>query len=394
MLYVTDYILECLDHGRVCMLAFLDQSSAFDLVPHCDLLQVLCKEYGFNGVVIDWFKSYLCNRSQPVVISGFESTCGGQPSTCGVPQGSILGPKLFSCYSAALGDMIGGFGLKYVMYADDIQVMTVADPKDVDDCNSACGKLLDCIASVRNWMISRGLKLNVDKTEFLVTGSKHNLELVNSYMLPINFSNSQIRDLGVILDPMLSLCGQVNHLCKVGFYNLFNINRIRRFLSADICKQLVHALVIVHLDQCNSLLLGLPMCLLNRLQRLQNAAARCIAQVGRRTHITPVLKDLHWLPVVFRIHFKVLCIVFNCLHGTGPEILSDKLFYYCNPVALRSNFKHLLTRPLSFSHYGDRCFSVCAPRLWNDLPHGLRCVQDFKTFKRTLKTYLFNLAFN
>ena len=110
----------------------------------------------------------------------------------------------------------------------------------------------------------------------------------------------------------------VNKTCNSSFFHLHNIRRIRKYLSTESAKLLVHAFVISRIDYCNSLLYGLPQTQLIKLQRVQNAAARLICNVSRFDHITPVLYQLHWLPFKFRIHFKVLLITFKALHGMSP----------------------------------------------------------------------------
>ena len=105
--------------------------------------------------------------------------------------------------------------------------------------------------------------------------------------------------------------------------------------------------------------------------------------------------QLHWLPLNYRIHFKILLLVFKCLNGLAPTYLSDLLHYHNSPRLLRSSFQNLLAVPKSrLKTYGDRAFSVVAPRLWNKLPLELRSVTCVDQFKTQLKTYLFKLAYD
>ncbi len=103
---------------------------------------------------------------------------------------------------------------------------------------------------------------------------------------------------------------------------------MQRYLDQQSAKQIVHALVISRLDCCNSLLCGLPADLLNRLQRVQNACARTIMMCRKYDHITPVLKELHWLPIAQRIQFKVLMLTYKCLHGLAPQYLAELITPY------------------------------------------------------------------
>ena len=135
------------------------------------------------------------------------------------------------------------------------------------------------------------------------------------------------RNLGVIIDQSLDLNDDVNKICFSCQYHLRNIAKIRKYLSEDTSQILVHAFISSKLDNCNSLLYGLPKHLLNRLRLIQNTAARIVTLSKRFDHITPILFKLHWLPLNYRIHFKMLLLVYKCLNGLAPTYLSDLLRY-------------------------------------------------------------------
>ena len=155
-------------------------------------------------------------------------------------------------------------------------------------------------------------------------------------------------------------------------------------MLVEAVKSLVQAFVISRIDYCNAILYGLPAIHVNRLQRVQNAATRLLTNTPRYSHITPVMINLHWLPVKFRIIFKVNLLTFKALHGLAPAYLSDiMLFKGDSNYNLRSNFSYLLARPAirSAKTTGDRAFSVAAPFLWNSLPESLRAVSSVNIFK-------------
>ena len=140
-----------------------------------------------------------------------------------------------------------------------------------------------------------------------------------------------VRNLGVQFDSIFSFEEHIKNICKSSFYHLRNIAKIRKYLSQDTCEILVHAFISSKLDHCNSLLHGLPKYLLARLQAVQNAAARVVTLTSKHDHITHILINLHWLPVEFRITFKVLLLVYEAFHGLAPSYISDLLNFktYC-----------------------------------------------------------------
>ena len=174
-----------------------------------------------------------------------------------------------------------------------------------------------------------------------------------------------------------------------------SICRIRKYLSPENVKRLVNALCISHLDYCNGLLYGLPDKDISKLQRVQNSAARLIMGTRRNEHITPVLKALHWLPVEFRLIFKILLLTYKILHDLSPSYLSSLLQIRYPVRTLRSSSRSLLSVPSVMTKtYGQRAFSYSAPYLWNSLPESVKRSPSLPSFKIALKTHLFKLCFS
>ena len=190
------------------------------------------------------------------------------------------------------------------------------------------------------------------------------------------------------------MASNVNNTVKTANYHLKNVGRVRQLLTIETAKQVIQSLVISRLDYCNSLLAGTPTSLIEKLQHVQNKAARIITKTRKHDHITPVLKDLHWLPVRCRINFKILLLVFKALRGKAPVYITNLLTPYQPSRSLRSGDKGLLVQPRARRHtYGDRAFSVYAPRLWNALPPNIRFSSSVACFKKNLKTYFFRQCY-
>ena len=183
-------------------------------------------------------------------------------------------------------------------------------------------------------------------------------------------------------------------ICVSCQYHLRNIAKIRKYLSEDTSQILVHAFISSKLDNCNSLLYGLPVKhLLNRLRLIQNTAARIVTLSKRFDHVTPILFKLHWLPLGYRIDFKILLLVYKCLNGLASTCLSELLRYTNGPRSSSSQNFLALPRTKLKTHR-HRAFSAVAPRLWNQLPPELRGVTSVHQFRTQLKTYLFKLAYD
>ena len=138
--------------------------------------------------------------------------------------------------------------------------------------------------------------------------------MVNAHITPVDSA----RNLAVWFDTHLTLERHISDVCKKPFYHLFNIRHIRKHLTRESAEKIIHAFVISRLDYCNSLFFGLPDSQLGKLQRVQNACARLVCNSPRFSHCTPLLSELHWLPIKQRIIFKTLLITYKAIHGKAP----------------------------------------------------------------------------
>ena len=240
------------------------------------------------------------------------------------------------------------------------------------------------------------LQLNQDKTEVLVIGDKTKREAVVTHLESRGLHvSSQAKNLGVIFDGNLNFEAHIRNVTKTAFYHLKNIAKVKPFLSQDDAGRLTHAFITSRVDYCNALLTGVPKKVINKLRLVQNAAARVLTNTKKFDQITPVLKSLHWLPIDFRIDFKVLLLVFKSMHALAPTYINDLLLNYVPARALRSSDSLQLSVPRSRTKiYGEAAFSSYAPRLWNTLPIEIKQSSSVNIFKKNLKTYLFRRAFS
>ena len=168
-----------------------------------------------------------------------------------------------------------------------------------------------------------------------------------------------VRNLGVILDSVAAMERQINAVCKISYMHLYNISKIRCYLDKQSLACIIHAFVTCRLDYGNALL------------------------------CTPVLKDLHWLPVDQCIHFKVVITVYKAIHNTAPAYLQELIVPYVPSKGLRSQEHNLLCVPFTRSTMaGNRAFSIAGSTVWNALPKYLRDISDIAKFKIQLKTHL------
>lgn len=396
MVCIMNDLIGVLDHGDIGALMLLDLSAAFDTVDHSILMETLRRRFGVRGHALDWLADYLKDRSQVVRARGDTS----EESTLqfGVPQGSILGPRKFIEYAEDASLELLRHRLRYHLYADDMQGHKHGKPAEVPTIVAA---MEHCVADVGAWCASKRLQLNADKTEILWFGSAANLRKMppdggslrvgQSVVEPVTV----VRDLGVLVDSELSMRQHISRTTQMCFYHLRRLRSLRDRLGHDVTARLVSALVLSRLDYCNAVLAGLPATTLAPLQRVLHAAARLVLRLKPRDHVTAALRDLHWLPIAQRIEYKLCLLVHKVSIGHAPQYLMDMLTAAADvpsKAALRVSRSGDYVVPRTRLRFGDRAFSVAAPRAWNRLPAELKLTRNTTTFKRLLKTYLFRLS--
>ena len=267
----------------------------------------------------------------------------------------------------------------------------------IKDSDASVRSVSDCITDIKAWMKSNLLMLNDSKTEVLLLGTKQQLNKLGKLEINVGSANikpcTKVRNLGVIFDNNMTMEDHVNSICKTSYFYIRLLGKLRKFLDKETGAMITHAFVTSRLDYCNSLLYGISSTLATKLQHVLNTAARIVTRTRIGMHITPVLKSLHWLPVVQRCAFKTALLTFKVIHGLAPSYLCELISYRSTTRDLRSINNVLLDVPKSTSCIGSRAFIFSAPKLWNSLPEDVRTCVSLSIFKTKLKTYLFREAF-
>jgi len=372
------------------------KTAAFDTVDHAILLRRLDVSYGLGGSVHGWVTSYLRDRTQFV-------RCGSSISSptrvlFGVPQGSVLGPILFLLYTADLIRLVESHSLCPHLYADDTQISGHCRP---DAAVQLQDRVSACIADAASWMRSNRLQLNTAKTELIWCASTRRQHQIPTVPLVVGADNvapvSSVRDLGIYIDSDLSMRTHISKTVSGCFAVLRQIRSIRRSVTRPVLQSLVVSLVLTRLDYGSATLAGLPAIQLNRLQSVLNAAARLIFSARKYDHVTPLLRELHWLRVPERIAFRLATLAYRCQHELAPHYLAVQLCRVSDNESrqrLRSaSTVDLLVPRTKHSTIGDRSFAVSAAQAWNSLPLSVQMSDSIAIFRRRLKTELFARSF-
>lgn len=265
------------------LLVLLDLSAAFDTADPSILLTRLRSKLALNGTALLWFCSYLTGRTQRISVQGALSNVFHL--RYGVLQGSCLGPLLFNIYSSKLFDIVGRHPPKVHCYADDSQLYLSFNPSCAFSQDEAIRSMETCIRDVKQWMTLDKLMLNDDKTEFIVIASRHLLKKAAVNTIRVGDCDvskvSVVRNLGAWFDDQRTMAVHITKICSAAFYLLHNIRRIRKYLSMDADATLIHSFVSSQIDYCNSLLYSVPKCHIDKLQRVQNAAAILVVIQGK-----------------------------------------------------------------------------------------------------------------
>ena len=383
LLSLTDDILRASDSGKATVLVLLDYSKAFDTINHQLLLTIL-SFIGFAPGAADFIESYLSNRQQYVETSVGQSA--GESVECGVPQGSILGPLLFTIYTSnfiSCMDRVTAY-----FYADDTQILFSFSPGDGPMAELLINKDLNSLVTYSQ---RHGLHINPDKSTVLVFGKNKKYLMSN---LDINISDKNLvftecaKNLGLRIDTDLRFKQQIGFCLKKAYFNLRMIYPHRHILSETLKIKLTDSLVLSHFNYCDVLY---GPCLdkndINRIEMVQKCCLRFIYGIRKYEPVSYKLKDAKWLSMQNRrkLHSLVffhIVIISNC-----PPYLSNKITYRTDIHSLNLRFRGLITPPPHKTALFKRSFTYNVYKLYNNIPITVKCLKP-SLFKKNIKSML------
>lgn len=388
LLHTLDHIYKAADSGLPTLLVSLDLSAAFDSIDHKTLIDRLHKSFGISGTVLAWLQSYLSHRTQSVHIGS--ATSKPVMLDSGVPQGSVLGPILFTAYISPIAHIVANHNILHQQYADDSQLFISLSPSNPQPNIS---QLELCLTSLQSWFCYNGLALNASKSDAILFGTHQRLRSCTTIStisvagthIPLS---DHITTLGVTLDKSLTLNNHVSAICKSSYFHIKALRHIRTSLPEDLSIALATAFVQSRLDYANSILYKTSSANLSKLQHVQNTLCRIIFQT-QSAPASSLIHNLHWLPVKHRINFKIATITYKLLSNQQPLYLANLLNDYQPTRTLRSSSEQLLHQPRTATVFGSRAFSSAAPAIWNSIPLHIRNSTSLASFKRQLKTHYF-----
>lgn len=382
---MTDEWLRKMDSGKIIGSVLLDFSAAFDILDHMLLVNKLhC--YGFDRRSVAWISSYLTNRKYCVYFNGSFSVM--REMNCGVPQGSCLGPLLFSIFTNDLPLMLKQTSIG--MYADDSTLYVAAST-----ANELENILNDDLLRVKKWVDSNKLVLNIEKTKCIVLCSKWGGRLDPKLNVKIDDKEieqvTEVKLLGVLIDSRMTWTSHINEMVKKMGRGMAAIKYCRKYLPGYLVKQLMQAIVLSQMDYCSVVWSNTSENNLNKLQVVLNKAARIVLNCSYRTRVSEMLNTLNWLSVKDRLYYTLLCFVRSVIMKKCPATLFNFFVFSSSThtYSTRHSVEERFLLPAYKTGAGQRTLHYRGMLAWNSLPNFLIKENIDKSFKTKLKLFLF-----
>jgi hypothetical protein len=364
-------------------ICFLDIRKCFDTIDHTILLNKLAR-YGIDDTEALWFASYLKNRSQHVKCNGNVSAKCFVP--IGVPQGSVLGPVLFSLF---VNDITCNVYPSTVnLYADDTLLYCTGS-----DVNEASQKLQLSLNEVSNWYNGNRLALNASKSSCMVIGSKYQTRTDNNLNVMLNNEKieqvNKVKYLGVMIDNNLTWNEHISVLCKNLSYKISQLSRVKNIVTKDMMLTIYRSIIQPTIDYAITVWGHTTMENISKIQRLQNMAARIILDNFDYVNVRGInlVKQLKWMNITERIIYFEQLLMFKCIHGMAPDYLS-------NEITMEIEIRNINTRshdmnvyiPFPNNEFSKKSLFYSAAKNWNDLPDEMKEITNIENFKQKLKS--------
>ncbi|KMQ93522.1 reverse transcriptase [Lasius niger] len=393
LIRMLDEVRQAADNRMVTISVFFDISKAFDRVQHFTLISKL-RSFDFSQGVLDWIYTYLTERSQVVRDNASGQMSSRMTTRMGIPQGSVLGPLLFSLYLTDLGGALRY--CQYNIYADDVQIYYHCKPVDLEE---GIRRVNDDVDAILEWAVSNKLLLNAGKTQSIIMGTSRYINAIDLAATPritvadasIEYA-THIKYLGVWISNNLSWDRQVSNTTGKVRSTLYRLKLCAHLLPDALKKRLVESLVFPHIDYCVAALTNITAELDLKLYRAVNACIRFIFRIRADVSITPYYAGLRWLKIGGRRDYHALCLLFGILRHQQPKLIYDQLKYRTATTSRAAmTADDLLLVPHSRTEFYKRSFRLSAARLWNNLPNRLRVLVTGGKFKHELNEYLLGI---